>query len=162
MRVYETSRELAKVHNISIEKAQVAGLMHDYAKDLSDNEIRNLIKRYNITIDQVIECQINLAHGFVGAELLREECKIEDEEILDAIRYHTFGRENMSELDKLIYLADYLEPHRSFSGIDKLREMAFINLNQATLLTLENSIKYVIDSGNLIHINSILARNSLI
>ncbi|MDK2918044.1 MAG: hypothetical protein PWQ37_777 [Candidatus Petromonas sp.] len=160
--VCETASKLAKLYGVSLEKAEISGLLHDYAKDISKDEAKIYIKKYKITIDKVIAKQIDLAHGMIGAELVRHELGIEDPEVLNAIRYHTTGREEMSKLDKIIYLSDYIEPNRDFPGVEDMRKMALTNLNKATLLGLDNSIQYVLSKGNLLHINSILARNSLI
>ncbi len=160
--VYETTLELSKLYKVCEQKAGIAGLLHDYAKDLSYIQVRNYIDKYSINMDKVIEEQLDLVHGYIGAELVKEELNIYDEEILNAIRYHTIGKENMSKLEKIVYLSDYIEPNRVFPGVEELRKIALSDLDKATLLALNNTISYVIESNKLIHINSILARNSLI
>ncbi len=160
--VCESAIWLAKKHDACQNKAELAGLLHDYAKYLNSYEARKYIKEFQIQIDEVIDLNIDLAHGLIAAELIKFEFEIEDEEILNAVRYHTTGRENMTNLEKIIYLADYIEPNRRFPVVDKIRDIAKHDLNKAVLMALDNSIKHVISKGLLIHHNSIFARNSLI
>lgn len=160
--VYNTAIRLAKIYDVCIDKAGVAGILHDYAKYLSENEVRHYITEFQIEIDQVIDNQIDLAHGLIGAELVKRELEIEDIDILNAIKYHTVGRKNMTDIEKIIYLADYIEPNRKFPGIEEIRQTALHNLDRATLMALNNSINHVISKGLLLHSNSIFARNSLI
>ncbi|WP_432664247.1 bis(5'-nucleosyl)-tetraphosphatase (symmetrical) YqeK [Wukongibacter baidiensis] len=160
--VCESATWLARKHDACQSKAEVAGLLHDYAKYLDGYEARKYIKEFHIQIDEVIDLNIDLAHGLIAAELIKSEFKIEDEEILNAVRYHTTGRRGMTSLEKIIYLADYIEPNRRFPGVDEIRNIAKYDLNRAVLMALDNSIKHVISKGLLIHHNSIFARNALI
>ncbi|WIF96187.1 bis(5'-nucleosyl)-tetraphosphatase (symmetrical) YqeK [Caminicella sporogenes] len=160
--VSETAEKLAKLYNAPIEKAKIAGLLHDYAKDLQDDEAREYIVQFGLKLDDVLKFDINLAHGQIGAELVKRELNISDSDILNAIKYHTTGRENMSILEKIVYIADYIEPSRDFPGVDELRQAAFSNLDEGILLALDKTITYVVKKGKLLHLNSILARNSII
>lgn len=160
--VYNTAVRLAKIYNVCIDKAGVAGILHDYAKYLSEDEARHYITEFQIEIDEVIDKQIDLAHGLIGAELVKRELEIEDIDILNAIKYHTVGRKNMTDIEKIIYLADYIEPNRKFPGIEEIRQIALHDLDRATLMALNNSINHVITKDSLLHSNSIFARNSLI
>ena len=87
---------------------------------------------------------------------------IKDEEILSAIYYHTIGKENMSLLEKIIYIADFIEPQRNFPKLEWYREYAFKDLDKALRLIIENTIYFLIDKGKPIHPNTIKARNYLI
>lgn len=160
--VCKSAAWLAKIHDVCRNKAKVAGLLHDYSKYLKSYEARRYIEEFQIPIDEVIDLNIDLAHGLIAAELIKVEFKIEDEEILNAVRYHTTGRKGMTKLEKIIYLADCIEPNRKFAGVDEIRSVAKHDLNRAVLMALDDSIKHVISKGLLIHHNSILARNSLI
>jgi len=157
--VLETALELAREYGVSEQETVWASLLHDYAKNLSDEEMRLYMTRFDIELDPVIKSRINLAHGLVGAELAREEFSIEDENVLNAIRNHTFGRAHMSDLEKVIYLADFIEPARQFRGVHKLREWAYKDLDKTMLMALEHTIKYVMGSRRLLHPNTVLARN---
>lgn len=160
--VQKTAIELAKVYNVSQKKASIAGLAHDCAKDFDDDMLLNYATQFDILIDGVSKHQIQLLHGFVGAELAKREFGIEDDEILNAIRFHTTGKENMTTIEKIIYLADYIEPNRNFKGIDKIRKVALSSLDKATLMAFDNTINYVILKGELLHPNTIFARNFLL
>ncbi len=160
--VYKTAKELAKIYECNVYKASVAALLHDYAKKMSEVEMRQYVDRYNIAIDKVIDYQIDLAHGLIASEIAKNEINIHDTEILDAIKYHTIARENMTILDKIIYLADYIEPNRDFNGVEKIRDVSFKSIDKAMILALENSIKHVISKGKLLHPNTVLARNSIL
>lgn len=160
--VCDTAVLLAKRYNVCQKKAQIAGILHDYAKYLTGHEARKYIKQFEIKIDEVIEANVDLAHGLIGAELVKLEFNIDDEDILNSIRYHTTGRKYMTDLEKIIYLADYIEPNRKIHGIEKIRKVAKDDLDKAVIMALDSSIKHVISKGLLIHNNSVLARNALI
>lgn len=162
LNVSNTAVKLCRVYNVCKDKGEIAGLLHDYAKYLSNDEMCKYIEEFKIEIDEVINSQKDLAHGLIGAELVKRKFKIQDLDILNSIRYHTTGRKEMTNLEKIIYLSDYIEPNRKFPGIEEIRKMALKDLNKATLMALDNTIKYIIIKGLLLHSNSLLARNNLI
>ncbi|QXM05907.1 bis(5'-nucleosyl)-tetraphosphatase (symmetrical) YqeK [Crassaminicella indica] len=160
--VQKTAENLAKIYNGSITKASIAGLVHDCAKNLSAEQLLNYAERFGILVDGVTKFQPGLLHGAVGAEIAKREFNIEDDEILNAIKFHTTGKENMTLLDQIIYLADYIEPNRNFNGVELLREAALQDLNKATLMAFNHTIKYIVSKGELLHLNTIFARNDLL
>ena len=160
--VQKTAIKLAEQYDVSVEKASIAGLIHDCAKDLSFDQLLKQAAQFDIIMDDLTKYQPELLHGVVGAALAKELFEIEDNEIIDAVKYHTTGRHNMTKLDKIIYLADFIEPSRNFDGIDPLRKIAFSNLDEAILMTLEHTIYYVITKGKLLHVDTIHARNFLL
>lgn len=160
--VQESAIKLAKEYNVSIEKASIAGLVHDCAKNLNDDILLKYAAKFDILVDGVFAHQIGLLHGCIGAEIAKREFGIVDIEILNAIRFHTTGKENMSKLEKIIYLADYIEPNRKFDGVEQLREIALSNLNKAILMAFDKTINYVILKGELLHPTTIVARNFLL
>jgi len=162
LRVQETAEKLAKIYNVSIEKASIAGLVHDCAKDLSDDELLKYAIEFGILIDDIFYYQRQLLHGIVSMELAKMEFKIEDEEILNAIRFHTTGRENMSTLEKIVFIADYIEPGRTFKEVEQLRKEAFSNLDLACLMAMDNTIRYVLSKGDLLHPLTVEARNFIL
>lgn len=119
-------------------------------------------ERHYLNVDEITRREPQLLHGPVGAVVARTEYGIENKEILGAIKYHTTGRKNMSVLEKIIYLADFIEPGRSYPGVDKLRKMAFENLDDAMIQALTNTIRYISGIGGLIHERTVSARNYLI
>ena len=139
--VVETSKSLAKIYGVDIKKAEIAALAHDIAKNLSSEQLLKIIEANNIT-------------SIVGPIVAREHFEIEDEEILSAIRWHTTGKENMSKLDKIIYLADMIEPSRDFSGVEELRNDSKDDLDKAMLNALTHTIKYLLENKNAIIIGN--------
>ena len=105
---------------------------------------------------------MELWHAIVAPILGKKVFKIEDDEILNAMRWHTTGKENMSNLDKIIYLADLIEPSRNFNGLDELRKVAREDLDLAMIKALTHTIKFLLDRGVAIDGNTIKARNYLL
>lgn len=160
--VVKTAEELAILYGESTEKAKLAALIHDAAKNIHKDKLINLIINEGYDIDSVERSSSELLHGIGGAIVAKKEMGIEDSDILNAIRWHTTGRPNMSKLEKIIYLADYIEPNRIFDGVEELRELCKVDLDKAMIKALDNTIKYVITKKSLIHIKTIEARNYLL
>jgi len=153
---------LAKKYNVDEKKARLAGLIHDCAKNLKDEEILKLVKGQDIEISEAKLKAPQILHGLAGALIAKNTFKILDEEILNAITYHTTGRENMTALDKIIYLADFIEPGRDFPGVEGLRTLAFKDLEKALVLAFDTTINFVIEKGELLDLDTIIARNDII
>lgn len=151
IRVYETAFDLAMIHGENIVKASIAALLHDYAKGLDDSTIRQLLLIENVEIDEILKDNINLAHGTASAIFAEMVYHIKDQDILNAIKYHTYGRPNMSRLEKIIYLADYFEPDRDFEGVEMIREAAKKDLDMGMLMALNATIKYVESKDKKVH-----------
>ncbi len=150
--------KLAEIYGIDAEKAFIAGLLHDCAKDFSKDEVMRLCKEYNIEIDDVIKRQIDLAHSFLGACIAEKEYLVNDSEILNAVRYHTTGRREMSVLEKIIYLADIFEPNRkSFDGMEEIRLAAYRDLDDAMAISLRQTIDFNKKKNRIIHPLSLAA-----
>ena len=103
-----------------------------------------------------------LLHGFAGAEYVKEKLKITDEEILDAIRYHTIGKKNMGLVSKIVYIADAIEDKRNWPGVEHARELAAEDLDEAIIYEIDMKMKYLITRRALIHPNTLELRNDLI
>lgn len=160
--VMETSVKLAALFGVDMKKAEIAGLLHDCARELENEEVLKLCKEYNIEVDAVCEHEPKLLHGPVGAVVAKKEYGIEDEEILGAICCHTTGRKNMNALDKIIFLADYVEPGRDFSGVEKVREAVFEDLDKGMVVSLISIIKYLVKKRQLIQKDTIDTWNFII
>lgn len=161
LRVLETATSLGKIYNVDLDKIRVASILHDCGKF---QNIRNLLKmasKFDIILDNVMEHNLELIHGPLGSRIAEIEYGIKDIEILNAIKYHTTGREDMTMLDKIIYISDYIEPKRSFQGVEEVRKMAFKNIERSILLAMEGTIKFLIENEKLIHLDTIKARNKL-
>ncbi len=162
LRVIETALELGRIHKADLEKVKEAALFHDCAKFQGQINWLKMAEDFDIILDTYMEYNQDLIHAPLGAKIARVKYKIEDEEVLDAIYYHTTGRENMTILDKIIYIADYIEPGRNFPGLDEIRKEVFTNLDKGILLAMDNTIKFLVDKNKVIHPNSLKARNFLL
>ncbi|NFO12071.1 HD domain-containing protein [Clostridium botulinum] len=157
--VVETAKKLAEVNKISIEKAEIAALAHDVAKNLSLQKMQLIIEKNNIELTNTEKENSNLWHSIIAPIEARNKLKINDEDILDAVRWHTTGKENMSILTKIIYIADMIEPGRDFPGVEKIRQTTFENLDEGVLLGLTESMKDLLNRNLIIDLNTIKARN---
>lgn len=150
--VADEACRLALTHDAEVEKAYVAGLLHDCAKDFTHEESFALCEKYGMELDEVLKAQPDLIHSFLGAEIAKHDYGVTDEDILNAIRYHTTGRENMSKLEKIIYLADFFEPSRKpFDGIEEMKALAYNDLNRAMDFALNHTITYNTKKNRQIH-----------
>lgn len=157
--VAETAVHLAELYGADADKAYLAGLVHDCAKNCSKDELFELADRYSLEIDEVSGVSWGLLHGFVGAELARHEYGISDDEIYDAVYYHTIGRADMPLLTEIIYLADGIEPLRNYPGVDEIRKASEENLHKAVVMYTDATVKYVLKRGFLLHPAAIETRN---
>lgn len=140
--VMETAIKLAKRYGGNEKKAELAAIFHDYAKFRPKHEMEEIIKKEGFDPDLLL-FNSELWHAPVGAYLVEKEVGITDFEILQAIRFHTSGRPGMTLLEKIIYLADYIEPGRNFPGVAEVRELAFNNFNQALIQSVHNTIHFL-------------------
>lgn len=159
--VMETAIALAKQYGADVKKAETAAIFHDYAKFRSKDEMKQIIIQQNMTKELLIHSP-ELWHAPVGAYLVEKEAGINDAEVLDAIRYHTSGRENMTLLDKVIYVADYIEPGRIFPGADEVRELAKNDLNKALIVSMKNTILFLLKKNQAIYPETLQSYNFLV
>jgi len=146
-----TAACLAMCHDIDVERAETAGLLHDCAKCLSNEKKIKLCKKQSIEINLTEEKNPFLLHAKAGAYLAEHKYGIRDEDILNAVRYHTTGRPGMSILEKIIFIADYIEPNRTHSSkLPALRKLAFEDLDKALLEILKNTLVYLEKTENAI------------
>ncbi|MBE7037871.1 MAG: HD domain-containing protein [Ruminococcaceae bacterium] len=159
MMVKETAVELAHLFGADVKKAEIAGLLHDCAKNFTKEEMFELCKKYGINLDNISANQTGLIHAYLGAEMAKDLFEVDDEEIYDAIFYHTVGKPNMSLLTKIIYIADAIEPLRHYEGVERLRELAHTDLDKALVYQIDMTIKSVLKKGSLLHPNTVDTRN---
>ncbi len=157
--VSKTAKKLAEYYEGDAAKAEIAGLVHDCARDLDSSLQLDCLKKEGIAADDLTLSVKELLHGPAAVHICRKVFAIEDEEILNAVRYHTTGKENMSLLEKIIYLSDFIEPARSFPGVEEMRGLAFRNPDKALLMAFNSSIEYVLSKNGFLHIDTIMARN---
>lgn len=130
-------------------KAEIAGLLHDCAKCMDNDKKIRICNKNQISYSKIEAENPYLLHGKVGAYIARKEFDILDEDILNAITWHTTGRPDMSLLEKIIFVADYIEPsRRPIPELNLIRQLAFTDIDQAVIKILENTLKYLNEKGN--------------
>ncbi len=150
--VMEAAMKMAQRFGVDEEKAELAGLLHDCAKQIEKTEQLNMCDLLHIPLDDVKRENPGLLHAELGAVLAETDFGIQDAEILDAIRFHTLARANMTPLEKILYLADMIEKNRKpFPGLEDLRALCEKDLDEATLYGLELTIAHVARKGRILH-----------
>lgn len=141
---------LAVRYGANVEKARIAALLHDCTKKLTSEEQLSLCLQYGIELDDLERSALKLLHAKTGAEIAKRDFDV-DGEVYGAIRWHTTGRANMTKLEKVIYLADFIEPTRDFPGVDKLRRVSYENLDAGLKLGLSMTVEEMKERGNPVH-----------
>lgn len=160
--VVECAAHLARRYGADETKARAAALLHDIAKGYDKNRLLKEAKDFGIVLSDIERRVFALVHAPVGAEVARREFGVDDPDILAAIRYHTTGRAGMSLLERVVFLADYIEPGRNHPGVERVRLTAQGDLDRAVLLALDQTIVYLVERGVLIDPNALAARNELL
>ena len=143
-----TACALAMRYNVNVDKARLAGLLHDCAKGMDDDELYKFCKKHDLGITYAEEKSPHLLHSKVGAYLAKKEYGVKDKDILHAITVHTTGCPEMSLLDMVIFVADYIEPNRDAAPrLDEIRQMAFKDIYSAIVMILDDTIFYVRERG---------------
>ena len=151
---------LAERYGADVEKARRAALLHDITKKLDMADQLALCQRYGIRLDDLEQKALKLLHAKTGAAIARDVFGVDDE-IYNAIWYHTTGHAGMTLLEKIIYIADYIEPSRDFPGVDRLRKVCYENLDAGVLLGLEMTVEEMTAMGNPVHRATLEARDFL-
>lgn len=142
--VMYTSACLAMVHDCDIQKAQLAGLLHDCAKCIPNKKKLKMCSEHNIAVSDFEKEHPFLLHARLGAYLAKEKYDVQDSEILSAIEYHTTGKCEMSILEKIVYIADYIEPMRCKAvHLPEIRKLAFSNLDECMYEILKDTLTYL-------------------
>ncbi|WP_417899519.1 bis(5'-nucleosyl)-tetraphosphatase (symmetrical) YqeK [Bacillus haimaensis] len=158
--VMDTSIELAKKYGVDENKAELAAIFHDYAKFRDKEEMRNIILEQNMPKD-LLAHHDELWHAPVGAYLVEKEVGIKDKDVLEAIKCHTSGKINMTTLDKILYVADYIEPGRDFPGVEEVRETAKASLDIAMIQAMKNTISYLLKRNQPVYPDTFHAYNDM-
>jgi predicted HD superfamily hydrolase involved in NAD metabolism len=159
--VMETAIQLAKRYGVDEKKAELAAIFHDFAKFRPKDEMKKIIIEQRLNSDLLLHNE-ELWHAPVGAYLVHKEVGIDDMEIIDAIHFHTSGRPNMTLLEKIIYVADYIEPGRHFPGVDEVRDLAKENLDEALIKAIQNTIVFLMKKKQPIFPATFLTYNDLV
>lgn len=161
MGVEEEAVKLAKFWGADPELARHAAILHDCTKYLDLDAQLKLCRKYGIPLDDLERQAVKLLHAKTGACIARYVFG-EPDEVYEAILWHTTGKADMTLLDKVLYMADYIEPNRDFEGVDRLRELAYTDLDRAMLLGVDATIREMEERGYLIHTNTLSARQWLL
>lgn len=159
--VEKAAIQLAQRFGVDEEKAGLAGLLHDYAKKLSDQDFLALIDKYGLDPD-LKTWGNNVWHGLVGIYKIQEDLGLTDPEILRAIEIHTVGAAQMTDLDKVIYVADYIEHNRNFPGVDQARQLAQQSLDQAAAYETARTVEHLAHQGLPIYPQTLETYNALV
>ena len=158
--VARAARQLAQRYGADQEKAYFAGLLHDICKEQPFEEQRELMLAGDFAPDEAELHSRKLWHGIAGAYFIQTEFDVTDRDILNAVRFHTVGREGMSLLEEIIYIADMISDERDYKGVTKMRKLAFEDLQAAMLTALTDAIGSVLKKGGMIPQYTIAAYNS--
>lgn len=159
--VMETAVILANRFGADPVKADLAALLHDLAKFWPIEEQVAVIVENQLDME-LLQYDKQLLHAEVGAFVAKRDYEIEDPEVLDAIRYHTSGRIGMTLLDKIVCLADYIEPGRDFPGVEEIRKLAEHHLEEALIAGFDSTIRFLLEKRKSIFPTTVFARNDLI
>lgn len=162
--VVERAIQYAEIYNENIEKVKIAAILHDIAKEIPKEESYNMLEKCGVKLDDIEKRNFNLIHSILGAEIAKNEYKLDDD-IVNAIKYHTTGRENMSMLEKIIYLADATELNRNYMSnenelsLNELVELIKTNIDEGLEYTLKWNLQSVLRRNLLVHLNTVKAYN---
>lgn len=159
--VAASARELAERYGADPDKAELAGYVHDYCKCWPVEKMREILIRHDLPAE-VLNGEKELWHAFAGAIVVQTELGISDPEVLQAVRYHTTGRVGMSLLEKVVCVADYIEPARIYPGVEEIRALAAQNLDQALATALGGTISFLIEQKKQVFPLTLLAYNDLL
>lgn len=153
--VEEKAVELGKKYDIAQDRLRMAAILHDVAKSMQVDELERIC-RENFS-DELSEDDIKITeilHGFVGYYIAKTQLNINDEEVLDAIKYHTIGKKGLGVLGRIIYIADAIEKNRDYPGVDEIREKTNLDLDEGIIFEIERKVKYLEKIGGKIHRNT--------
>jgi predicted HD superfamily hydrolase involved in NAD metabolism len=160
LRVKDTAIELAEKYSAPVDLVTTAALFHDYAKDMEKEYLKHLILTYQLPED-LLQYHFELWHGPVASKLIEEQFNITNKDVKNAIYYHTTGRANMSLIEVIVFVADYIEPGRNFPGVNEVREDAKKDIYVAARNALKNTIHFLLNKDATIHPDTFLAYNDL-
>ena len=161
--VMNMAEELARIYVVDVVDAKIAALLHDNAKEMSEEEMLKYAEKNNIEVTEFEMLNAKILHGKIGADIARKKYGI-SEQIAKAIEYHTTTNPEMDILAKIIYISDKIELTRKIEAfdLDAERKLAKEDLDKTLLLIIDNTTKYLIDNNKMIAVESIETRNKLL
>ncbi|WP_018133583.1 bis(5'-nucleosyl)-tetraphosphatase (symmetrical) YqeK [Effusibacillus pohliae] len=157
--VVQTADRLARLHGTDPDHARLAAWLHDYCREWPKEKLLQTAKQHSV--NEMFFEVTELLHGHIAAAIAPEEFGIADEDVLNAVRFHTSGRPNMSLLEKVVFLADAIEPGRDYPAIAEIRKLAEEDLHMALALSFDNTIEYLIRRQQPIFPLTVVARNEI-
>ena len=159
LRVAKCAMELAIHYTLDQEKAKIAAILHDCSRYLDREGMVKQAEAFGIKLSEIERFEPKLIHADLSAEIAKREYGVQDPEILKAIAEHTLGSDEMSELSKIVYLADHIESDRDYQGVEKVRGLAFKALDQAIALSTGFMIQHLLDNNLPIALQTVKTRN---
>lgn len=159
LNVADSAKELAKIYGCDEGIAYTAGLIHDCCKDTPAGLQLSYMIENGLQLSQIEIDTAKLYHAMCGSVYIKKEFGIENQDIINAVRYHTTGRKNMSLLEKIVFIADFISAERDYNGVEIMREKATRSLDEAIVEGLSFTIKELIDSGRVVHPDTVDAYN---
>lgn len=160
--VAASARGLAARYGADPKRAELAGWVHDCAKEMTLAEMRALVEKAGMDVDEPVWHSRALLHGPAGSAYAKLHFGIQDTDILKAVFYHTTGKPDMTLLEKVVFLADYIEPSRDFPGVDELRTLARENLTNALIAAYDSTIGHLASQHAYIYELTLAGRNYLV
>lgn len=158
--VSSMSEELGFINKFNITHCKIAGLLHDIMKDMSIEFLLNIIKKEDNSSFNLYKKEIGILHGFAGAIYVKNTFNINNNDIYNAIKYHTVGRLNMSDIEKVIFVSDSVSYDRDYKDVERLRKMAFEDINSAVKEVCISKILLLIQRNKKINFNTMELYNS--
>ena len=159
--VAKKAKELAMIFGEDENKAQLIGIAHDTAKEMSIEDSNKYVKNNNIEFDEIEKEEPALWHSKIGADICGKKFGFDDK-MKQAIIYHTTGNVSMNLLDKIIYVADKIEENRTYEMVEEIRKIANNNIDEAVLCVTKRALFYSLRKNSLIHLDTIYLMNKLI
>jgi len=160
--VSECAAELAERFGADVQKARVAGLLHDVMKNAQKQEHLEELEKAGIVLSDVEKENTKVWHQLSGAAFLKNNNIIADEEILGAVKWHTTGRSDMTLLEKVVYVADFISADRTYPDVDVVRSLARESLDEAIIYTTQYTIKKLVSAGLPVHPATVDCYNDMI
>lgn len=153
---------LAEKYGADVYKAELAGILHDCCKEITTDEMLQIITDSGIILTATENSSTKLWHSIAGGCYVKDVLNIKDDDVVNSILYHTTGRANMSLLEKIIFVADYISDERSYNGVDVMREKAFVDLDDAIIYALQFTLADLSSRKLPIHPNAVLCYNDVL
>ncbi|HOO26717.1 MAG TPA: bis(5'-nucleosyl)-tetraphosphatase (symmetrical) YqeK [Clostridiales bacterium] len=160
--VADSAEDLAKKYFVDPDKARTAAMLHDIMKDTAYDDLLRMFDQSGIILTRDDLRSPQIWHGMAAAAYLRDELKIEDEDIFNAVYYHSTGRAGMTELEKVIFVADYISADRKYEDVEEMRRLSKISLDEAIIYALVFQIRRLAGERGYIHPNSLACYNELL